>query len=46
MKEVKDYILSDAIKTSIKLNYKISRLKRVVALLTCIIIALIIGYFV
>lgn len=42
---IKDEMLADAIKVSLDLSCKIVKLKRVVAVMGCVIIALIIGYF-
>lgn len=46
MREAKDDILRDAIKTSIKLNYKIIIMKRVIIGLVGVIALLIVGYFI
>lgn len=45
MRETKEEILEDAIRTSIEQNYEIMCLKREIVICVCVIIALGIGYF-
>lgn len=46
MSEAKEKILSDAIKTTFEYSYEIIKLKRIITVMSYVIIALIVGYFI
>ena len=46
MNDIKDEMLTDAIKTAIDFSYKIIKLKIVIGVMSFVIIALTVGYFI